>query len=104
MLAWGAVNAIAPTQARAQVAFKLDYSGGYKEYRTNYWKTFKNVCTAYDGPALAWKVTACKAPDGSYWALQSWQRQLPELRCHADRDAARRGSCASRTGRARCRC
>ena len=22
---------------------------------------------------------ACKAPDGSYWALQSWQRMLPNL-------------------------
>ena len=29
------------------------------------------------GPALAWKVTACTAPDGSYWALQAWQRMLP---------------------------
>ena len=34
-------------------------------------------CGAYDGPALAWKVAACKAPDGSYWALQAWQRMLP---------------------------
>ena len=30
-----------------------------------------------DGPPLAWKVVACKAPDGSYWALQGWQRGLP---------------------------
>ena len=28
VLAWGAVNAIAPTTARAQVALKLDYAGG----------------------------------------------------------------------------
>ena len=34
---------------------------------------------AYDGPPLAWAVTACKAPDDSYWALQSWQRMLPNL-------------------------
>jgi len=26
---------------------------------------------------LAWLVVACKAPDGSYWALQSWQRLKP---------------------------
>ena len=23
------------------------------------------------------EVAACKAPDGSYWALQAWQRKLP---------------------------
>lgn len=77
VLAWGAVNAIAPTKARKQVDFHLDYAGGWGKYHKNYWKTFKNVCTAYDGPALAWEVAACKAPDGSYWALQKWQRMLP---------------------------
>jgi len=77
VLASGAVNAIAPTQARKQVEFKLDYAGGWGQYRKEYWKTFGAKCGAYDGPALAWNVTACKAPDGSYWALQSWQRMLP---------------------------
>jgi hypothetical protein len=78
VLAWGAVDAIPPTRARKQVAFKLDYSGGYSKYRiSNYWLRFGGVCLPYDGPALAWKVTACKAPDGSYWALQAWQRALP---------------------------
>ena len=33
----------------------------------------------YDGPKLPWMVKACKAPDGSYWALQKWQRMLPNL-------------------------
>ncbi|HEY2309678.1 MAG TPA: hypothetical protein VGH46_01015, partial [Gaiellaceae bacterium] len=32
------------------------------------------TCLPYDGPALAWVVAACKAPDGSFWALQSWVR------------------------------
>jgi hypothetical protein len=77
VLAWGAANAIAPTQSRPQVAFKLDYAGGWGKYHTDYWKTFKNACAAYDGPALAWSVLACTAPDGSYWALQAWQRMLP---------------------------
>jgi hypothetical protein len=77
VLAWGAVNAIAPTQARAQLAFRLDYAGGWGKYRRDYWRGFKNACGAYDGPKLAWFVTACKAPDGSYWAIQSWQRMLP---------------------------
>jgi hypothetical protein len=81
VLAWGAVNALAPTQGRAQVAFKLDYSGGYGKYRRDYWKTFGKACGAYDGPDLHWTVkgvTACKAPDGSYWAVQAWQRSLPD--------------------------
>jgi hypothetical protein len=77
VLAWGAVNAIAPSRGRAQVDFKLDYAGGWGKYHKDYWKTFGRSCAAYDGPALAWKVTACKAADGSYWALQAWQRMLP---------------------------
>ena len=77
VLAWGAVNAIAPTRARPQVALKLDYSGGYGKYRRDYWTTFGAACGRYDGPSLGWNVTACRAPDGSYWALQAWQRALP---------------------------
>ena len=69
VLARGAVNAIAPAHGKQQVEFKLDYSGGSG--------TFGGSCGGYDGPALAWKVTACKAPDGSFWALQAWQRALP---------------------------
>ena len=77
VLAWGAMNALQPTTTRKQVEFKLDYSGGYGTYKRDVWKTFKNTCTAYDGPELQWFVTGCKAADGSYWALQSWQRALP---------------------------
>lgn len=47
-------------------------------FARNYWKdSFEGSCARYDGPELAWFVTACRAPDGSYWALQSWQRVLP---------------------------
>jgi hypothetical protein len=77
VLAWGATNAIAPTPTRSQVKFKLDYSGGWGTFRRPVWKGFKNACRAYDGPALHWLLTACTAPDGSFWALQSWQRMLP---------------------------
>lgn len=78
VLAWGAINALAPSRSRAQVAFKLDYAGGWGKYHRTYWRTFDGSCGAYDGPPLAWKVAACKAPDGSYWALQAWQRMLPD--------------------------
>jgi hypothetical protein len=80
VLIWGAVNAHVPSPNVRQVRFKYDYSGGYGKYRNpRYWQTFKNACPVYDGPALALLVSACKAPDGSYWALQSWQRALPLL-------------------------
>ncbi len=77
ILAWGAIDAVPPNRARPQVKFKLDYAGGWGKYHTAYWPNFAGVCLPYDGPALPWEVTACKAPDGSYWALQSWQRALP---------------------------
>ena len=77
VLAWGAVNAIAPSAGSRQVDFKLDYSGGWGTYKKDVWKTVKNSCGTYKGPPLAWRVTSCTAKDGSNWALQSWQRMLP---------------------------
>ena len=80
VLIWGAVNALPPTKGKPQVSFKVDYSGGYKALRkANYFKTIKNVCRPYTGPKLSWLLTACTAPDGSSWALQVWQRMLPNL-------------------------
>ena len=82
LLVWGAVNALPPRAGGRQVAFHLDYSGGWKSLKKpNYYKTLKNVCSParYDGPPLAFEVFACKAADGSYWALQRWQRMLPNL-------------------------
>jgi len=79
VLLWGAVDAVAnPTLGSQQQAFQIDYSGGWKSQKnSNYWRTFKNTCTPYDGPSLPFFVAGCKAPDGSYWALQAWQRNLP---------------------------
>lgn len=77
VLAWGAVNASPPRQGVPQRSFKLDYSGGYGTYKKPVWKTFRNTCGPYSGPELPWLVTACTASDGSHWALQSWQRMLP---------------------------
>jgi hypothetical protein len=74
VLAWGAVNARAPTEGVPQVKFKLDYSGGWGSFRRPVWKTLRNACRPYAGPRLPYLVAACTAPDGSYWALQRWQR------------------------------
>jgi hypothetical protein len=79
VLVWGALNARSPNPNVPQVRFKKDYAGGWGKYRKDYWMTFRNSCRRYDGPKLAWFVTGCKAADGSYWALQSWQTPLPDL-------------------------
>ena len=76
--AWGAVDARQPTTGRPQVRFRKDYSG-------RDWTSFRNQCRAYDGPKLAFQVAACASSDGSYWALQSWRRTLPNF------DGPRRG-------------
>ena len=54
VLAWGAINARPPSADLPQVRFRWDYAGGWGKYRNGkYWKTFRNVCRPYDGPALA---------------------------------------------------
>lgn len=79
VLAWGAVNARHPVPGQPQVAFRVDYSGGWGTYRKTLSVGFVNACGKYAGPPLAWFVTACTMPDGSHWALQAWQRGLPNL-------------------------
>jgi hypothetical protein len=71
VLVWGAIN--------DTVRFKLDYSGGWKAFGRPVWKRFEDASLAYDGPPLPWLLVARRASDGSYWALQSWQRMLPNL-------------------------
>jgi hypothetical protein len=78
VLVWGAVGARAPNEARRALRFKFDYAGGWgKHRRASYWRSFRNFCEPYDGPQLAYFVAGCRAPDGSLWALQAWQRLLP---------------------------
>lgn len=82
VLATGAVDAVTPTRGRRQVAFTLDYSGEDAA------RTFRSTCRPYTGPRLAWLVTACTAGDGSHWALQAWQRSLPNYGLPATGDRA----------------
>ena len=70
VLASGAINARAPNGSVPQVKFGIRYGAG---------PLAGGSCGRYDGPALRWRVAACKAPDGSYWALQSWRRLLPNF-------------------------
>jgi hypothetical protein len=77
VLAWGATGARRSRRARRQVRFRLDYTGGEHTRGPAFLAGFHNICGPYAGPDLAWVVAACTAPDGSNWAVQSWQRALP---------------------------
>jgi hypothetical protein len=79
VVAWGAVNALPkPNPDLVQESFKVTYLGAKGPIRTEIVKgTYKNACKKYTGPKLTWFVTGCTAPDGSFWAVQSWQRPLP---------------------------
>jgi hypothetical protein len=79
VLVWGAVDARQPSPGVPQVAFRVDYAGGWGAFHSLVWKGFRNVCRPYTGPVVPLLVAACTAPDGSHWALQSWQRGLPDL-------------------------
>ena len=68
LVAGNAINARPPSDDVPQVSFRLRY--GRRSIAAA-------GCGGYDGPPLAWVVAACKAPDGSYWALQRWQRLKP---------------------------
>lgn len=68
VVAGNAINARPPRAGVPQVSFQLRYGAS---------SIPGAGCAAYDGPPLAWAVAACKAPDGSYWALQRWQRLKP---------------------------
>ena len=69
VLATGAINARAPNGSVPQVEFTLARAASLPG----------GSCGRYDGPPLRWRVAACKAADGSYWALQSWPRLLPNF-------------------------
>jgi hypothetical protein len=68
VVASGAINARPPRPSAPQVSFRFAYGGR---------SISSGGCQRYDGPPLPWLVRACKAPDGSYWALQRWQRLKP---------------------------
>lgn len=68
----GAINARYPNPSIPQVQFRKDYSG-------HSWSGAGSSCRRYDGPRLAFFVTGCSAPDGTYWAAQAWRRTLPNF-------------------------
>jgi hypothetical protein len=73
----GAVNARYPTRGAPQVRFRLAYATGTRGRAR--WASFRNDCRPYDGPPLSYLITACRAPNGSYWAVQEWPVDLPNF-------------------------
>jgi hypothetical protein len=69
VLASGAINAVAPAQGRKQVTFTLRRSISRP--------AFKGSCGHYRAK-VPFLVTACSAGT-SYWAVQEWQRALPNF-------------------------
>lgn len=67
--AWGAIGAREPNPSIPQVAFHVVYGYG---------AATGGSCLPYTGPPLVLLVAACDAPDGSYWAVQAWQRLLKD--------------------------
>ena len=60
-------------EVRATTTAAVGGSHGTAEYA----RSFEDTCRAYDGPSSSCSSPRCKAPDGSYWALQRWQRLAP---------------------------
>ena len=110
VLAWKGINAVSPSAGRTQVAFRLDYSGGWGTYRKHVWKTFQNACASVRGAAARvvrdrlhrarrQPLGACRAgsgrcpnygvaptPSQAVWELRlsHWTGPLPVLTIHLD--------------------
>ena len=78
VLAWGAINARAPSAEVPQVRFRWDYAGGWGSTERASTGGVQESLRPYDGPPPM-LVAACKAPNGTYWTVQAWQRRLPLL-------------------------
>ena len=89
VVAYDAVNARFPARGARQVEFEVNYSAGWRTpYHAPDPSKLVNACGRYRGPALPWFLAACTARDGSHWALQTWQRMLPNFGRVAGQDLA----------------
>jgi len=83
-LAWNAQNHVDfrdYNPSVPQYSFQVSNAGGYKTvFGSGAYKTIKNVCKPNGSlkHQLHNGVAACTMPDGSHWALQNFQRLLPD--------------------------
>ena len=96
VLVWGAVNACRRARASHRCGSRMTTRAAGGSTGRQCGAPSPNRCQLYDGPSLPNLVAACKAPDGSYWALQHWQRYL---RCAASLRSARVTASRSSTSR-----
>ena len=79
VLARGAINARHPAPGPAAGRLPGRLLGRVGHVPQDPLARVRQRVPAVRGPPLAWFVTGCTMPDGSHWALQAWQRGLPNL-------------------------
>ncbi len=84
-LVWGAINSRFYSATVPQVKFSINYDGGAgSPFGANAWKRVvnANMCTPDQGlqSSMAVTVAACTMNNNAteHWALQEWQRTLPD--------------------------
>ncbi len=70
----------------------LDYAGGWGKYKRDYWKTFRNACTAYTGPGARVEGDGVHGARRLVLGAAGVAADAPELRARADRHAERVGT------------
>jgi len=81
-MVWGAVDFRPYSKTKKQAAFKVNNAGGFKSpWGSGSYAKVKNQCVhnAAIQAALPLCIYACTMPDGSHWAMQVWQRGLPNM-------------------------
>ncbi len=93
-LVWGAMNARFYSTKVPQVQFSINYNGGAgSPFGANAWKHITNMCTPDQAlkSSMAVTVAACTMNNNAseHWALQEWQRTLPDAGVHPATTTAR---------------
>ena len=103
VLAWGAINARAPSQeCRRCGSAGTTPAAGASTATAGTGGASRTAAARTTAPRSSMLVAACKAPDGTYWTVQAWQRRLPLLGFDPGFPLSRTGSSTSRTSPASC--
>ena len=105
VLAWNAINANPPVQRRQAGRVHARLLGRLRQvpHRRTGRRSARRACRTTARRSRG-RSPACKAPDGSYWALQAWQRKLPNYGVAASGRTGRVGAAPVALDRRACRC